>query len=76
MLAERHRRALADTRVALHEARALAEASVARGAKGPEPVELVAVSLRRALDELGVVAGDRTPDDVLAALFSRFCIGK
>ncbi len=76
LLAERHRRALAEARASLREALALAEAAIARGARGAEPVELVAVSLRRGLDELGVVAGDRTPDDVLAALFSRFCIGK
>ena len=38
--------------------------------------ELIAAELRRALHELGVVAGEVYTDDILDALFSRFCIGK
>jgi len=38
--------------------------------------ELVAASLRTALDRLGEVAGAIPPDDVLGRLFSSFCIGK
>lgn len=41
----------------------------------PHP-ELVASSLRTALDRLGEVAGAVPPDEVLGRLFSRFCIGK
>ncbi len=40
------------------------------------PADLVAVDLQAALDYLGDIVGLTTPDDVLAALFSRFCIGK
>lgn len=76
VLAERHREALAAARTALADARAIADGCVERGAVAPEPVELVAVSLRRALDSLGIVAGERTPDDILAEVFARFCIGK
>ena len=38
--------------------------------------ELVAASLRTALDRLGEVSGAIPPDDVLGRLFSSFCIGK
>jgi tRNA modification GTPase len=38
--------------------------------------ELVAGELRLALEELGQVAGTVANNDVLDALFSRFCIGK
>jgi tRNA modification GTPase len=38
--------------------------------------EIIAAEIRIALDELGQVAGVVYTDDVLDALFSRFCIGK
>jgi tRNA modification GTPase len=38
--------------------------------------ELVAVDLRRAIDELGKVVGIVVTDDILDRIFSRFCIGK
>lgn len=38
--------------------------------------ELVAAAMRLALDQLGAFIGNLTPDDVLARVFSRFCIGK
>lgn len=40
------------------------------------PADLVAVDLQAALNHLGDIVGLTTPDDVLEALFSRFCIGK
>lgn len=40
------------------------------------PADLVAVDLQAALDHLGDIVGLTTPDDVLEALFTRFCIGK
>ena len=40
------------------------------------PADLIAVDLQAALDYLGDIVGLTTPDDVLDALFSRFCIGK
>ncbi|MGF1635166.1 MAG: GTPase, partial [Phycisphaerae bacterium] len=51
---------------------ALARAAALVGA-GPE---LLAVELRLALDALGDVLGQMTPDDVLGRIFARFCIGK
>ena len=38
--------------------------------------EIIAGELRVALDELGQVAGTVANNDILDALFSRFCIGK
>jgi tRNA modification GTPase len=38
--------------------------------------ELIALELREALDALGSIAGQVTPDDVLGRVFSTFCIGK
>jgi tRNA modification GTPase len=38
--------------------------------------EIIAGEIRLALDELGIVAGTVYTDDILDALFSRFCIGK
>jgi tRNA modification GTPase len=40
------------------------------------PVDLLAVEVQAALDALGDIIGLTTPDDVLDAVFSRFCIGK
>lgn len=39
-------------------------------------VDLLAVEVQLALDYLGDITGLTTPDDVLDAVFSRFCIGK
>ncbi len=38
--------------------------------------ELIAAELRNSLHELGTVVGEVYTDDILDALFSRFCIGK
>ncbi len=38
--------------------------------------EWIAGELRLALDQLGIIAGEVYTDDILDALFSRFCIGK
>lgn len=38
--------------------------------------EFVALDLRGALDALGEITGETTPDDILNHLFSSFCIGK
>ncbi len=38
--------------------------------------ELIAATLRQALDELGQLGGRLSPDDVLGRVFATFCIGK
>ncbi len=39
-------------------------------------MDLIAHSLRRALDELGSLDGHSTPEDILDRIFARFCLGK
>lgn len=38
--------------------------------------ELLAIDLRDALDALGQITGETTPDDILDLIFGQFCIGK
>jgi len=38
--------------------------------------EFLAVHLRDALDSLGEITGETTPDEILNNIFSKFCIGK
>lgn len=64
----RHRAALAQT---LEGCRKL-EQAMAAGA----PVDLLAIEVQSALDALGDITGLTTPEDVLDAVFSQFCIGK
>jgi tRNA modification GTPase len=40
------------------------------------PLEIVAVEMRDALDRLGEIVGAVTTEDILARIFSEFCIGK
>jgi len=57
-------------RVAAHLAAAIEQWQGAAGS------ELVAEDLRAAQRALGEITGDYTPDDLLGAIFSTFCIGK
>ena len=68
-LNDRHIRAIGDARSALARASMAAAALVPAG-------EVVALELREALDALGSVVGQITPDDVLGRIFGAFCIGK
>jgi tRNA modification GTPase len=63
----RHLAAIADARAALARAKEIAAAA---------GDELIALELRDALDHLGRVLGQVTPDDVLGRVFATFCIGK
>jgi tRNA modification GTPase len=38
--------------------------------------EFLALELREALQALGEITGETTPDEILDRIFSRFCIGK
>lgn len=65
---ERHRDHLRRTKDALGRA--------IDGMKQGRSADLVAADLRAALDEIGMITGRITNDDVLGQIFSRFCIGK
>jgi tRNA modification GTPase len=64
----RHRRALRQTQSHLRDAQSHTKA--AAGA------EMIAGSLRLALDSLGELTGHISPDEVIGRIFSTFCIGK
>jgi tRNA modification GTPase len=66
---ERHLRALDEAM------QRLAAVATHLGAASP-PLELVAEELRGAQLALGAITGEFTADDLLGAIFSRFCIGK
>ena len=62
-------------RIALKEvSEALGEAQVLIG--NGEPVEFAAFELSRAREALGRVTGGLLDEDLLGAIFARFCIGK
>jgi tRNA modification GTPase len=64
----RHREALRRTLSACR----LIEQGMARGT----PADLLAVDLQAALDHLGDIVGQTTPEEVLEWIFEQFCIGK
>jgi tRNA modification GTPase len=69
MARERHLAALRDSDV--HVAAALSHLE----APAP-PLELVAEELREAQLSLAAITGEFSADDLLGAIFARFCIGK
>ncbi|MDY7108651.1 MAG: GTPase, partial [Planctomycetota bacterium] len=74
VLRPRHEAALRSAVDSLGEAIALIGPHVnERALRDPE---LIASSLRSALDDLASLAGDITPDDVLGRIFATFCVGK
>lgn len=60
-----------------HEALVEARASLARAQQTPQDQpEIIALELRGALDSLGKIVGETATEDILAEIFSHFCIGK
>jgi tRNA modification GTPase len=57
-------------------ATALQHLEEARGALATEAFEIAAVSLRSALDALGLITGRTVAPDILDTIFHRYCIGK
>lgn len=49
---------------------------VEQGFKDNLPTDLIAIDIRQALYHLGTITGEVTTDEVLGAIFSKFCIGK
>jgi tRNA modification GTPase len=66
-------------RHALYQAAAAAERAaelLRQAADLDQQAEIVAVELRLALGQLGELVGQTASEEVLAAIFSRFCVGK
>lgn len=55
-----------------HEACARVLEALAKGYTS----DLIAVDLQESLDQLGVIIGETTPDDILDVIFEQFCLGK
>lgn len=64
----RHTQALIEARKALEE--------VLLGLEGLVSSELLVQDLRIVMDAIGSITGEISPNEVLGAVFSRFCIGK
>lgn len=71
-LLPRHRRAMTLARDSLMSA----SVSMDRGEHALAAPELVATHLRSALDALGELVGQISPDDVIGRVFATFCVGK
>jgi tRNA modification GTPase len=61
---------------ALREAASGLDAAARHLDTKPPPLELFAEELWRAHDALSTITGAFTPDDLIGAIFARFCIGK
>lgn len=71
-LLPRHRRALAQAGASLADALAATPPAADRLR---EP-EVIAGALRQALDALGELVGQISPDDIIGRIFATFCVGK
>ncbi|HKW79383.1 MAG TPA: tRNA uridine-5-carboxymethylaminomethyl(34) synthesis GTPase MnmE [Casimicrobiaceae bacterium] len=61
---------------AMRTAEARLEAAAAQLEGSPPPLEFFAEELRAAQQALSTITGEFTADDLLGAIFGRFCIGK
>ncbi len=74
---EKHDTLVANTRH--YEALSAAARSIAEVRTGMQnriPGDLLAIDLRSALHHLGSITGEVTSDEILGAIFEKFCIGK
>ncbi|MCK7487814.1 MAG: hypothetical protein MZU97_21675 [Bacillus subtilis] len=49
---------------------------VLQAAAAGQPIDMVEIDLKRAWHALGEITGDVATDDLVTALFSKFCLGK
>ena len=65
---ERHHEALGGSIKAVEQ--------VLHGLRERRSPELIAVDIREALQELGAIIGMNITEEILSAIFSKFCVGK
>lgn len=58
----------------MRAARSFHDAEV--GARSGQPLDMLSIDLRAALDALGELTGDTATEEVIDLLFSEFCVGK
>ncbi|MDR3200312.1 MAG: tRNA uridine-5-carboxymethylaminomethyl(34) synthesis GTPase MnmE [Spirochaetales bacterium] len=80
-LAPRHPIAGEETLTGSSRQRDLLEKSLAairrfRSREGKYPLDILAEDIREALNALGEITGEVTTEEMLALMFSRFCVGK
>lgn len=39
-------------------------------------IDLIEIDIKQAFDDLGAITGEATPDELITALFTKFCLGK
>ena len=44
--------------------------------KNQLPIDIVAVEIKQALEDLGSITGDNVSEDIIQSIFSKFCLGK
>lgn len=40
------------------------------------PIDIIAVQIKQALEDLGSITGDNVSEDIIQSIFSKFCLGK
>ena len=40
------------------------------------PLDIVAISIKEILEDLGSITGDEVSEDIIDEIFSKFCLGK
>jgi tRNA modification GTPase len=40
------------------------------------PIDLISVPIKQSLEELSAITGENVSEDIIAEIFSKFCLGK
>ena len=40
------------------------------------PIDMIAISIKQTLEELGKITGENVAEDIINEIFSKFCLGK
>ena len=44
--------------------------------KGKLPIDIIAIYIKEAINDLGVITGENVSEDIIKEIFSKFCLGK